>query len=416
MRTACLAIILLSGFSYAGNWPQWRGPNNDGVSDEKGLPTSWDQEKNVAWKLALPGVSGATPIIWGERVFVSTGNGDIVELWCIDRSSGKPVWKKTVSPSNHKVRKGDMSSPSPVTDGKTVWILAGTGNLKAFDFSGKEIWARDLQADYGKWGLNHGYGSSPFLHEGFLYVQVLHGMHTDDPSYVLKIDGRSGKTIWRVERPTDAQRESPDSYTTPVLFQNGKIPELVITGGDYVTGHDLGTGKELWRGGGMNPEGNPFNRIIASPLVNGDMLYVPTRVKPLQAFRPAARGNTGKPSLAWSTPNGPDVPTPVSDGKYLYVINDRGIAFCWDAKTGEEVYTGQRIKPGTYSSSPVLADGKIYITNEEGLTVVIKSGPKFEMLAENPLNDYTLSSVAVSDGQLFLRTTGHLYAIGQPKR
>ena len=416
MRTVCLTLCLAAGVSSAGNWPQWRGPGLNGVSTETGLPTSWDQEKNVAWKLALPGMSGATPVIWGDRVFISTGNGEKVELWCIDRTKGQPIWKQTVSPTNHMVRKGDMSSPSPVTDGSTVWILSGTGYLKAFDFSGKELWARDLQKDYGKWGLNHGYGSSPLLHEGNLYVQVLHGMHTDDPSYVLKIDGKSGKTLWRVERPTDAQRESPDSYTTPVLLRIGKSLELVVTGGDYVTGHDLGTGKELWRGGGMNPENNPFNRIIASPVVEGELVYVPTRVKPMQAFRPAGRESTGKPPLVWSTPNGPDVPTPVSDGKLLYVINDRGIAFCWDAKTGEEVYSGQRIKPGTYSSSPVLADGKIYITNEEGLTVVIKSGPKFEVLAENPLNDYTLSSVAVSDGQLFLRTTGHLYAIGQRKK
>jgi outer membrane protein assembly factor BamB len=409
-------LSFLGAVAYAGNWPQWRGPKLNGVSDETGLPVNWDQEKNVSWKLALPGMSGSTAIIWGERIFISTGNGEKVELWCIDRMKGQPVWKQTLSPSNHMVRKGDMSSPSPVTDGTTVWALAGTGFLKAFDFSGKELWSRDLQKDYGKWGLNHGYGSSPLLHEGNLYVQVLHGMHTDDPSYVLKIDGRNGKTLWRMERPTDAQRESPDSYTTPALLRNGKSLELVITGGDYVTGHDLATGKELWRGGGMNPDNNPFNRIIASALVMDDMVYVPTRVKPMQAFRPAARGNTGKPSLVWSTPNGPDVPTPVSDGKFLYVINDRGIAYCWDAKTGAEVYSGQRIKPGTYSSSPVLADGKLYITNEDGLTVVIKSGPKFEVLAENPLNDYTLSSVAVSDGQLFLRTTGHLYAIGQRKK
>lgn len=406
----------MAGTALAGNWPQWRGPGLNGVSNETGLPTKWDQQTNVTWKLAMPGMSGSTPIIWGDRIFVSTGSGDSVELWCVDRTSGQPLWKKVVSPSNHKVRKGDMSSPSPVTDGKTVWVLAGTGHMRAFDFSGKEVWARDLQQEYGKWGLNHGYGSSPLLHEGALYVQVLHGMHTDDPSYVLKIDGKTGKTLWRVERPTDAQRESPDSYTTPVLYRNGKSLELIVTGGDYVTGHDLGTGKELWRGGGMNPENNPFNRIIASPVVEGDVVYVPTRVKPLQAFRPAARGNTGKPPLAWATPNGPDVPTPVSDGKYLYVVNDRGITFCFDAKTGAEVYSGQRIRPGTYSSSPVLADGKIYITNEEGTTVVIQSGPKFEVLAENPLGEYTLSSVAVSDGQLFLRTTGHLYAIGQRKK
>jgi outer membrane protein assembly factor BamB len=415
MRTACIALTLLAGVVHGGNWPQWRGPAQNGVSDETGLPVQWDQTKNVAWKLAMPGMSGSTPIIWGDRIFLSTGNGEKVELWCVDRNGGKVLWQKLVSPNNYNVRKGNMSSPSPVTDGKTVWVLAGTGHLKAFDFSGNELWNRDLQKDYGKWGLNHGYGSSPLLHEGTLFVQVLHGMHTDDPSYVLRIDGKTGKTMWRVERPTDAQRESPDSYTTPVLLRSGNSAELIVTGGDYVTGHDLASGKELWRGGGMNPEGNPFNRIIASPVIEGNLVYVPTRVKPLQAFRGGGRGDITKSHLVWATPNGPDVPTPVSDGKYLYVVNDRGIVYCFDAKTGAEIYGGQRIKPGTYSASPVLAEGRIYITNEEGLTTVFKSGPKFELLAENPLNDYCLSSPAISDGQIFIRTTSHLYAIGQRK-
>lgn len=387
----------------------------NGVSDETGVPITWDQQKNVTWKLALPGPSGSTPIVWGDRIFLATGNTDKVELLCIDRNKGAILWTKLVSPSNYKVRKGDMSSPSPATDGKTVWVLSGTGFLKAFDFAGNELWTRDLQKEYGKWGLNHGYGSSPLLHDGSLFVQVLHGMHTDDPSYVLRIDGKTGKTLWRVERPTDAQRESPDSYTTPALMRNGKQLELVVTGGDYVTGHDLATGKELWRGGGMNPEGNPFNRIIASPVVEGDLVYVPTRIKPMQAFRAGGRGDISKSHLAWATPNGPDVPTPVSDGKYLYVINDRGIVFCFDAKTGKEVYGGQRIKPATYSTSPVLVEGKIYITDEEGTTTVIKSGPQFEVIAQNNLSDYTLSSPVFSDGQLFLRTTGHLYCIGQRK-
>jgi outer membrane protein assembly factor BamB len=303
------------------------------------------------------------------------------------------------------MRKQNMSSPSPATDGSGVWVMTGTGILKAFDFSGKELWARDIQKDYGRFGLNWGYASSPLLHEDALYVQVLHGMHTDDPSYVLRIDKKTGKTLWRVERPTNAERESPDSYTTPTLIRNGKTLELIVSGGDYVTGHDLATGKELWRGGGFNPDKNPFNRVIASPVAHNDLVYVPTRVRPLQAFRSGAR-------LAFQFQDGPDVPTPVTDGKYLYSINDRGIAYCLDAKSGAQIYGGQRLKPGTYSASPVLADGKIYITNEEGLTSVIKAGPQFEILSENALNDYCLSSPAISDGQIFLRTTGHLYCIG----
>jgi outer membrane protein assembly factor BamB len=306
-----------------------------------------------------------------------------------------------------------MSSPSPVTDGKNVYVMTGTGVLKGFDFNGKELWARDIQKDYGNFGLNWGYASSPLLFEDSLFVQVLHGMKTDDPSYVLRIDKRNGKTVWKVDRPTSAIRESPDSYTTPALLRYGKTTEIVITGGDCVTGHDPATGKELWRANGLNPHNDPFYRIVASPIIFDDIIYAPTRVKPLLALKAGGRGDVTSSHVLWSTVNGPDVPTPVTDGKYFYVVNDRGIMWCLDAKTGAEVYGQQRIKPGTYSGSPVLADGRIYITNEDGLTTVVAAGPKFEVLAENPLNDYTLSSPAISDGRIYIRTAQHLYAIGK---
>jgi outer membrane protein assembly factor BamB len=314
------------------------------------------------------------------------------------------------------MRKHNMSSPSPVTDGRSVWVLTGTGALKGFDFEGRELWARDIQKDYGAFGLNWGYASSPLLYEDSLYVQVLHGMNTDDPSYVMRVDKKTGKTLWRVERPTDAVRESPDAYTTPALLRVGKTTEIVVSGADYVPGHDPATGKELWRAGGLNPERNPFYRVVASPIVADGLVYVPTRVKPLLVLRAGGRGDVSKSHLAWSTENGPDVPTPVTDGRALYVVNDRGIVWSFDAKTGKEVYGQQRLKPGTYSASPVLADGKIYVTNEDGLTSVIKAGPQFELLAENDLAEYTLSSPAISEGQIFIRTSNHLYAIGTRRK
>jgi outer membrane protein assembly factor BamB len=311
------------------------------------------------------------------------------------------------------MRKQNMSSPSPATDGKHVWVMTGTGILKCFDFAGNEKWMRDIQKDYGRFGLNWGYASSPLLFEDSLYVQVLHGMRTDDPSYVLRIDKASGKTLWRVERPTGAIRESPDSYTTPALVTVGGKRELVITGGDVVTGHDLETGKELWRGGGFNPDNNPAHRIIASPVTSGDVVYAPTRVRPLIAYRAGGRGDVTATHQLWQFQNGPDVPTPTIDDEYMYSVNDRGIVYCVDRKTGKEVYSGQRLRPGTYSASPILADGKIYVTSEEGVTSVFKAGPKFELLAENDTAEYTLSSVAISGGQIFLRTEKHLYAIGK---
>lgn len=408
----CL-LLVLPGVLSAANWPQWRGPENNQISRETNLPVRWSPTENITWKLPMPGRSGSTPIIWGERIFLHVADGGNLYLWCVDRNQPAIVWKKFLSGGDRMRQKQNMSSPSPVTDGQTVWVMTGTGILKAFDFSGNELWARDIQKDYGQFGLNHGYASSPLLHRGHLYVQVLHGMLTDDPSYVLKIDAKTGKTVWRVERPTDAIRESPDSYATPVVLKLGNAEELIINGGDCVTGHDLATGKELWRGRGFNPDNNPFNRIIASPVAADGIVYAPTRVRPLQAFRGGGRGDITKSHHVFSFQNGPDVPTPVVDGKYFYSVNDKGIVWVLDAKTGEEVYGGARLATGTYSSSPILADGKIYVTSEDGVTSVFKAGPKFELVSENNLADYCLSTVAISDGQIFLRTTGHLWCIGK---
>ncbi|HJR08271.1 MAG TPA: PQQ-binding-like beta-propeller repeat protein [Pyrinomonadaceae bacterium] len=417
LHVFCLVafVVLLSNNArvLAGNWPQWRGPQLNGTSDERNLPLKWGAEENVAWKLSLPDRSGSTPIVWGERIFLNVAEGDNLFLWCVERTKGAVVWKKLLGGGNHRERKQNMSSPSPVTDGKSVYVMTGTGVLKGFDFDGKELWSRDIQKDYGAFGLQWGYASSPLLHEDALYVQVLHGMKTDDASYVLRINKATGKTVWKVERPTDAIQESPDAYTTPALLRHAGRTEIVITGGDIVTGHDPATGKELWHAGGLNPENAPFYRIVASPVVHDGIIYAPTRIKPLLAFRAGGRGDITKSHLVWSAPFGPDVPTPTTDGKYFYIVGDKGIVWCLDAKTGKEIYGPVRIKPGDYSASPVLADGKIYATSEEGVTTVIRAGEKFEVLAENNLNEYCLSSPAVSDGQIFLRTSGHLYCIGK---
>ena len=297
-----MAFLTLGGTTaLAQHWPHWRGPSHDGVSLETNLPVSWGAEckpevpaagppaataaaapqaaapeappqgrgggrgqpadgrpltsiackdfdtKNVTWKLPLPAYSGSTPIIWGDTIFLNVAtaaNSGAIELWAVDKTKPTVKWKRQLVDANHIERKQNMSSPSPVTDGKHVWVMTGFGVFKAFDFDGKEVWSRDLQADYGKFGLNHGYASSPLLRPDGLYVQVLHGMKTDDPSYFLKIDRMTGKTVWRVERPTPAVRESPDSYTTPAWVEANGRAELIITGGDVVSGHDPTTGKE----------------------------------------------------------------------------------------------------------------------------------------------------------------------------
>jgi outer membrane protein assembly factor BamB len=416
-----VALLSMSASLMAENWPHWRGPTANGVSTEERLPATWSASENVAWKLPLPAYSGSTPIVWGDMVFLSvataSSTGDL-ELWAVDRSKQAVAWKRSIAGGNHIERKQNMSSPSPVTDGRHVWVMTGVGMLKAFDFAGKELWARDIQGDYGRFGLNWGYASSPLLENGALYVQVLHGMRTDDPSYILKIDSLSGKTIWRMERPTKAIRESPDAYTTPVWHEYGGKAELVITGGDAVTGHDPATGRELWRADVLNPTNNGAYRIVASTTIMGGLIVAPSRNNPLVAIRPGGSGDISTTHVAWSFARGPDVPTPVSDGTYIYVVNDNGVVHCLDVKTGAVVYGPVRLPAGTYSSSPVLADGKIYVTMEnDDKTSVFRAGPTFELLATNTFGEgcspYCLSSIAVSEGQLFFRSTQHLWVMGE---
>jgi len=234
---------------------------------------------------------------------------------------------------------------------------------------------------------------------------------------VMRIDGKTGKTMWKVDRPTRAIQESPDSYTTPALLRYGSATEIVISGGDVVTGHDPATGAELWRMDGLNPSNNPAYRIIASPLVVNDIVIAPTRERPMLAIKAGGRGDITGSHKLWSFNNGPDVPTPVSDGTLVYSVTDRGVAYALDLGSGKVVYGPERLRPDSYSASPVIADGRIYITSEnDGVTSVYRAGRKFELLAENPLNDYTLSSPAISDGQIFIRPTGHVWAIGQRKK
>lgn len=445
------ALVLLSFtlaipqlLSASENWPQWRGPTGDGRSDSTGLPTTWGPEQNIVWKTELPSWSGSTPIIWGDYVFVMSpskqlaaasaeppadnkkggkggrprrdpGGPDLL-LLCLSKKDGSLRWQRELDRGNDTYMKQNSSSPSPVTDGKHVWATTGNGVVTCLDFAGKVLWTKSLQKEYGNFGLNWGYGSSPLLFNGNLIIEVLHGMKTDDPSYLVAIEGESGKVVWRKERPTDAPREAPDSYTTPTLAQVNGQQQIVVAGGDYLTGHDPKTGTELWRAGGLNPTQSGVWRTVNSPVVADGIIYIGTRQKPVFAFKIGNSGVTEKDLIwKWDEDGGPDVPTPVTDGKYYYMVADNGLLTCLDAKTGKVVYGPKRTGVGgIVDSSPLLADGKLYITNENATTVVLAAGPEYKELAKNELDgSFTMSSLAVSGKQLFLRTSTHLYCIGQ---
>lgn len=292
--TLVTTVLAATAAVSAENWPQWRGPLATGAaaSAVKNLPEKWSVAtgENIAWKVAMPSRSGSTPIVWEDTIFLNVAarpdSGDI-ELWSVMRATGAVNWKRPIAAGNYRINKQNMSSPSPVTDGRTVWVLTGVGILKAFDFKGTELWSRDIQKDYGAFGLNWGYAASPLLDQGMLYVPVLHGMKTDDPSYLLIIDGKTGKSLWRVERPTTARAESPDAYSTPAVLEYKGKKEIVVTGGDVATGHDPATGKELWRVAGLNPTNAGNYRIVASPIVAGGLVIAPTRIRPMLAIKPA---------------------------------------------------------------------------------------------------------------------------------
>lgn len=434
MQRLLITLVAIAGLAAANDsWPQWRGPNLDGTSTSTGLPVRWSTSENVAWRTKLPSWAAATPIIWGDTVFVTSaekgsslnrpnsrlfegGDADRDQLYliAISRQDGKIRWQQSIGRGNRIGNKQNMASPSPVTDGEHVWVANGNGELRCFDFAGRQIWLRDLQADYGKFGVQFGYGSSPLLHQGVLYLQNLQGMYTDDPSYVLAIDAKSGKTLWKVDRPTDGEHETPDSYSTATLAKVGEKFILIVSGAGYVTGHDLETGREVWRAGGLNPNNARNYRTIASSLVVGDIVLVPSRRRPFIAFRTDGRGDVTESKKLWSTDYGPDVPTPTSDGERLYIIDDRGISLNLRVSDGGTIWDRTRIEPGTYSASPLLADGKIYATSEEGTTTVLKAGDEFEILAVNRLDDYTLASPAAAGNQIFIRTAEYLYCIGKP--
>ena len=424
-----LMAVVLASCLWA-HWPQWRGPESNGTAPKAhNLPVTWSDSQNIQWRTKLPSWSAATPAVWQDWIFVTSAEEgsprlrseipgdaarDKIFLIAIDRKDGSIRWQRQIDSDNKLFRKQNSASPSPITDGRYVWIMTGNGKLTCLTLDAKEVWKRDIQAEYGKFGHNHGYASTPLLYGERLYIQVLHGMHTHDPSYVFAVDKNTGQTLWKVDRPTDAKMESPDNYATPQLAKVAGKLQLVISGADYVTGHDADTGKELWRIGGFNPTNNPANRTIASSLVIGENVFTPSmRGHPFIAFRAGGSGNiTGKSEL-WTNNLGADVPTPTTDGKYVYVLGDNGIMNCIEAATGSVAYQGKRIENGTYSASPLLADGKIYCVSEDGTTTVIKAGPVFEILGVNKLDSLTLASPAAVDNQIFIRTADYLYCIQQ---
>jgi outer membrane protein assembly factor BamB len=422
-----LAGVSLCGAALAENWPQWRGAAGTGISSETGIATKWSKTENVLWRAPLPGSAGATPVVWGDRIFLTSAEGDDLVLLAFN-TAGKQLWKQKVGGGNQDARagEGNSASPSPSTDGKHVWVFFGTGVLGCYTVDGQEVWKFDIQDRYGKFDIQFGLTSTPVLHEGALYQQLIHGpMRRDDnrrTGKVIKLDAATGKEIWAVDRPTEAEFECKHSYASPFIYDDGQQRFLLTHGADCTVAHDLQTGQELWRLSNLNGptklnpgQNDPTFRFVASPGFAPGMIVVPTaKAGPTVALKvgPGMAGELSGSSqnIAWVDQKTPDVSIPLVYDGIVFCLQKDGRVFAYDQQTGQELYF-ERTHTSQHRSSPLLADGHIYFCARDGMCTVLKAGRKFEIVAQNDLGEAITASPVVSNGVLYLRTYDALYAI-----
>ena len=418
--TVMVGLCVAATRSPAENWPQWRGPGRDGISGETGIATTWSKTESVLWRTPLPGPGGATPIVWDDRIFVTSVDGNDLVLLCYN-TSGKQLWRQRVASGNKDVRgdEGNSAAPTPSTDGRHVWTFMANGVLACYTIDGKESWKLDVQDRYGKLKIAFGMTSTPILDGGRLFLQLIHGEGMPDTreARVVCLDAATGDEIWQSGRVTGARSENEHSYASPVLYRDNEREYLVTHGGDYVMAHGLKDGGEIWRRF-MNYKAkyHPTLRFVASPLAVPGMIVVPTaKGGPVEALRPEIKGDVSgvESAVLWSRPRGtPDVPSPLVHGELVYLCRENGNLVCLDRKTGRQHYE-ERTTADRHRASPVYADGKIYTTARNGVISVIKAGAEFELLSQNKMQEATSASPAISGGRIYLRTFEALYAIGE---
>ncbi|AMV29634.1 Polyvinylalcohol dehydrogenase precursor [Gemmata sp. SH-PL17] len=396
LLTSALALTLSSAL-FATDWPQFRGPNATGVSVDKNLPTEWTKDKGFKWKATLPARGVSSPVVVGDRVYVTCASGtrgDRLHVLCFDAESGKQLWHRQLQATGSTAchPKSGMAANTPVADETGVYALFGTGDLAAFDKDGTLRWYRSLVSDYPTITNAVGMAASPVLVAGKLIVP----MDNSGESFLAAVDTKYGKNIWKTERPREI------NWTTPIVRQVGSTTELLFAGPKGLTAYDATSGADRWTfkgGGGAIPIG----------VVDGDALYLP--VAGVSKFKIDAKGVAEKPE--W---NAKDMqtgyPSPVVYDGRVFTVGSQGLAVCTNAKTGKVIYK-ERLK-GAYSASPVAGDGKVYFLNETGLcTVVSAKADEYEPLATNDLGDGSLGTPAIANGRIYIRTDKALYAIGK---
>jgi outer membrane protein assembly factor BamB len=433
-RCLSLALAFVAFSTFAENWGQWRGPAFNGSTTEKGLPAEWSKTENIAWAVDMPGPSAATPVIWGDRVYVSSTDSEAKSLlaMCVDRRTGKILWQHKVADGIRRDDKSNFASPSPATDGQRVVFFYGSGEIAAFDCAtGNKVWARNLQKDYGEFAFLWTFSTSPLLANGKLYMQILQRDtavsgrgRKDSPneSYLLALDPANGQELWRIPRPSEAVAESREGFSSPVPFDHNGRKEILVVGGDCLTGHDVNTGKELWRWGTWNPTKIGHWRLVPSPVAGGGVvLACAPKGDPIYAVKAGATGTVNQDDVAWkSEPRGKissDVPTPLFyDGDFFVLSDVRKALSRVDPKTGQAKWSIDTPGRRKFESSPTGADGKIYLMNFGGEVTVVDAA-KGEILRTIPMgdegDDLIRSCIAIAQGQLFIRTNNRLYCVGK---
>jgi outer membrane protein assembly factor BamB len=412
-----LAIGFLAGPLAAENWPAWRGPAGNGAAT--GPPPPLDLAGKLLWKAELPGRGCSTPIAWGDRIFVTSPIGDQDGLIAFD-AAGKELWRKTfgaLTPGRGQ-RVGSAANSSPVTDGEVLVAYFKSGTVAGLDLDGKPLWQINLQEKYGKDALWWDQGTSPVFAAGHVVVAV---MQTGGDSYLVSLDKKTGKEIWKTPRKYETGDESGDSYTTPHVVKVGDAELIVTWGGDHLTGHNAADGKLVWECGGFNPNRAGQQRVIASAVVGDGIAVVPfSRGDALAGVRLDGKGDVSESHWAWRDDKvGTDAVTPVLHEGKVYVLKDggpaRGQLTCLDAKTGKHLWQAKLPKAAqVYYSSPLLAGDRFYCVREDGMVISGKIGAKgLDDLKEHALEEGVIASPVCVDGRLILRGDKHLFCFGE---
>ncbi len=441
--TTCVVARSADSPAPTRNWPQFRGPNASGIAESASPPVKWnvEEKQNVGWKTPIPGLGHSSPIIWEDKVFVTSAisgkenpelkvglYGDIAPVeddtshrfmvYCLDRNSGKMLWERTAFTGKPKVKrhtKATHANSTMATDGKRVVAFFGSEGLYCYDLNGKPLWKQDFgMLDSGYFmvpSAQWGFASSPIIQDDMVIAQC----DLQQGSFVAALNAKTGKEIWRNPR-----NEVP-TWSTPTVVDSGGRKQVVLNGWKHIAGYDLKSGLEYWRltGGGDIP--------VPTPVAGQGLIYITNahgRMAPIYAIKDSASGNislladaTSNSHIPWSHHReGGYMQTPIVYGDYLYVCRDHGVLSCYNAKTGERVYN-ERLGTGRtgFTASGVAADGRLYYSSEEGDIYVVKAGPKFELLAQNPMGEVCMATPAISGDTLYFRTRGHLVAIAEKK-